>query len=93
MQNNVGSGSRPRDERTGRCRHDRHDVFVPGRVNTDHVVQLLCKHSTRSSDSLAGSVGAGLSTGSRGGKTVMSHATKADKLLIRPAHSRDSFTT
>src|SRR5206468_2268178 len=32
-----------------------------------------------------GSGGAGLSTGNRGGRTVMSHADKADKLLIKPA--------
>jgi len=32
-----------------------------------------------------GSGGAGLMQGNRGGRTVMSHAEKADKLLIKPA--------
>src|SRR5439155_27142715 len=34
---------------------------------------------------LVGSGGAGLMQGNRGGKTVISHASTADKLLIKPA--------
>src|SRR5438552_17427267 len=46
--------------------------------------RVLVTLSDRSSGSLVGSGGAGLSKGSRGGRTVMSHAEKADKLLIKP---------
>jgi hypothetical protein len=34
---------------------------------------------------LVGFGGAGLMQGNRGGRTVMSHALRADKLLIKPA--------
>jgi hypothetical protein len=75
----------PRQHRPCDRGHDREDVFVQVRVDTDHVVQLICKHPTDPATSLVGSGGAGLSMGNRGGRTVMSHAEKADRLLIKPA--------
>ncbi|MGH8514952.1 MAG: hypothetical protein ACREV8_13630 [Gammaproteobacteria bacterium] len=38
------------DNGVGRRRHDRHDVLVAVGIDAEHVVQLVCKHQTRSSD-------------------------------------------
>ena len=43
--------------------HNRHHVLVAVGIDAEHVVQLVCKHQTRSSDSLVGSGGAGLKRG------------------------------
>src|SRR5207237_179506 len=75
----------PRQHSSCCCGDDRQDMLVPVRVDADDVVQLICKHPTDPPTSLVGSGGAGLSTGTRGGRTVMSQAEKADKLLIKPA--------
>jgi len=40
----------PRHDRTGRGGHGRQHVLVQVRVDTDDVVQLICKHLDRSSD-------------------------------------------
>jgi hypothetical protein len=59
----VRADRSPRDNSTRRRSHDSNDVLVTVRVDTDHVVQLVCKHQPRSSDSLVGSGGAGLKRG------------------------------
>ena len=47
----VRGRRRSGDNSTGRCRHDRHDVLVAVGIDAKHVVQFVCKHQTRSSDS------------------------------------------
>ena len=42
---------RSRDNGAGRCRHDRNDVLVAVGIDAEHVVQFVCKHQIRSSDS------------------------------------------
>ena len=46
----VRGRRRPGDDGACRCRHDREHVLIAMRVDTNHVVQLVCKHQTRSSD-------------------------------------------
>jgi len=44
-------GRRPPGDNSARRRHnDRHHVFVAVGIDAKHVVQLVCKHQTRSSD-------------------------------------------
>jgi hypothetical protein len=73
------------DERACGCRQYDQQVFVSMGIDTDHAVQLICKHPTDPPAGLVGSGGAGLSAGNRGGRTVISYADTADKLLIKPA--------
>ena len=42
---------RPGDNGAGRRRHDRHHMLVAVSINAKHVVQFVCKHQPRSSDS------------------------------------------
>ncbi len=46
----VRGGGRSGDHDPGRRRHNRKRVLVAVCVDTEHVVQLVCKHPTRSSD-------------------------------------------
>jgi hypothetical protein len=46
----VRSNRLPGQDSTCRCYQHCHDVLITVRVDTDHVVQLICKHPTRSSD-------------------------------------------
>jgi hypothetical protein len=39
------------DNGAGRCHHDRNNVLVAVGIDAEHVVQFVCKHQTRSSDS------------------------------------------
>ncbi len=41
----VRSDRPPSDNRTRRCDNDREHVLIPMRVDADHVIQLICKHS------------------------------------------------
>jgi hypothetical protein len=59
----VGRRCRSGHNGAGRRCHDGDDVFVAVGINTEHVVQFVCKHQTRSSDSFVGSGGAGLKRG------------------------------
>jgi len=47
----VRGRRRSGDNGAGRRRHDRHDVLVAVGIDAEHVVQFVCKHQTRSSDS------------------------------------------
>ena len=55
--------------------HDRECVRVAVRVDTDDVVQLICKHPRpTSSQALGDTSGAGLGMETAGGRTVTGHA-------------------
>src|SRR6266571_6487238 len=41
----VRSNRPPSDDRTRRRDNNREHVFIPMRVDADHVIQLICKHS------------------------------------------------
>src|SRR5439155_26939236 len=41
----VRSDRPPSDDRTRRRDNNREHVLIPMRVHTDHVIQLICKHS------------------------------------------------
>jgi hypothetical protein len=47
----VRGRRRSRDNGAGRRRHDRYHMLVAVGINAEHVVQFVCKHQTRSSDS------------------------------------------
>src|SRR6266566_2927817 len=57
----VRSDRPPSDNRTRRRDNDRQHVLIAMRVNTDHVIQLICNHASDPPASLVGSSGAGLS--------------------------------
>jgi hypothetical protein len=54
--------------------HDRERVHIPMRINTDHVVQLICKHPYDLQPRLVDNSGAGLEVKTAGDKTVTDHA-------------------
>jgi hypothetical protein len=53
---------------------DRERVRVAMRINTNHVVELLCTHPTHLQPRLGDNSGAGPGVKTAGGRTVISHA-------------------
>ncbi|HEY8777894.1 MAG TPA: hypothetical protein VIM33_15615 [Gaiellaceae bacterium] len=101
----VGEAEKPRvalaarrrahlkNDRAAQDVHDRKRVHITMRINTDHVVQLICKHHFHLQPRLGDNSGAGLEVKTASDSTLTSHApNRADRLLIRPASGRQAGT-